>query len=378
MEPSPFIPSISFTTSTQHSILLDPIAQLSDEFDLKVINQVQARLYLKINDLFNEQHRQIVHNHIRTQARQLLLTLNNLKFLGATADHLQQTGVEILKKLESTSMMMIHDFEHFKAGSILLEYRFSEFDAKAAAPANTTNWAFSNKPVQNPLMGAIGQYMVQPPVEQPSVLASVVQKVNMEMQKTLPNAPAQRPTYSQAKSAYAAVEELEQLKEVVGGKLKQNFDSKIFINGCASRISYVLQKAGYKIPVIPGETVSGKNEEQYIYRLSALDNFIRKIFGPPDCEWRKGSVVGKSNCEKCSTLLGRKGILIQRWPPSPYTTCTGHAKIINGKGLDSYPPADGVFWELPDDGRGKELDDDIETNQEYENNSYIHDECELY
>lgn len=375
MEPSLFIPSISFATSTQNSILLDPIAQLSDEYDLTEINEVRTRLHLKINGLPNEMHRQIVDNHIRTNARQLLQNLQKLKYFGATADHLRQTGLETLRKLESTSMLMIHDFEYFQLGNLELEHRYSVFDANTAAPATTLNWVpYSNAPVQNPLMRAIGQYMIQPSVQQPSVLDSVVQKVNREMEKTVSNAPA-RPTYSQAKSAYAAVKKLKQLKEVVGGKLEQNFDSKIFINGCASRISYVLQQAGYKIPIIPGQTVSGKNEEQYIYRLSELEKFIRKIFGPPDCQWRNGSVVGKSNGE-CSSLDGRKGILIERWAPSPHTTCTGHAKIINGKRLDSFPPVQGVFWELPHDG--KELDDDIEMNQEYENPSYRHEEWELY
>ena len=117
-------------------------------------------------------------NHIRTNARQLLLNLQNLKNLGATADQLRQTGLETLKRLETTSMLMIHDFEHFQVGNIELEHRYSVFDANAAAPATTLNWAaYSDAPVQNPLMGAIGQYMVKPPVEQPSVLASVIQRV---------------------------------------------------------------------------------------------------------------------------------------------------------------------------------------------------------
>ena len=42
MEPSLFLPSVSFTTSTQTPLQFDPIAQLSDEFDLKEINDVQS------------------------------------------------------------------------------------------------------------------------------------------------------------------------------------------------------------------------------------------------------------------------------------------------------------------------------------------------
>lgn len=156
----------------------------------------------------------------------------------------------------------------------------------------------------------------------------------------LSGAVRERPSFAKADEAYYQVYSLYQLKTLVGGKLKENYDGKIFKNGCAARISYVLLKAGIKIPAIPGETVSGANGEQYIYRLSTLDKFMRKTFGPPDCEWKKDSVVS----EKCRDLKGRKGILISRWGAHADTTCTGHATLINGR--SSTPPSDGLFWEL--------------------------------
>ena len=163
-----------------------------------------------------------------------------------------------------------------------------------------------------------------------------------------------RPSFSKAIDAFAKVQQIEQLKEVAGGKLKQNFDSGSFINACASRISFVLQQSGFKIPAIPGQTVSGQNGEQYIFRLTTLEKFMRKTFGPPDCEWRKDTVIGNSNNEMCTNLAGKKGILIHRWESGPHTTCTGHAEIINAEKWAEYsmrylPPSDGVFWELPDD-----------------------------
>ena len=158
-----------------------------------------------------------------------------------------------------------------------------------------------------------------------------------------------RPSFSKAIDAFAKVQLIEQLKEVAGGKLKQNFDSGSFINACASRISYVLQQNGFKIPAIPGQTVSGQKGEQYIFRLTTLEKFMRKTFGPPDCEWRKDTVIGNSNNEMCTNLSGKKGILIRRWKSGPHTTCTGHAEVLNGGVWSSYPPSDGVFWELPDD-----------------------------
>ncbi len=169
--------------STQIPILSDPISQLSDEFGLQDINDVQTRLFEKTNGLRNEHDRQMVHNHVRAFARQLLLKLQNLRDLHATAHQLQQTGLETLRELESSSIKMIQDFERFQAGSRELEHRYSEFDAKLAVPANSLTWAaFSDTSVQSssasPLMGAIGQYSVRPSADQPSVIASVVQKVN--------------------------------------------------------------------------------------------------------------------------------------------------------------------------------------------------------
>lgn len=161
------------------------------------------------------------------------------------------------------------------------------------------------------------------------------------------HAPAcKRPDFSVAKDIFQKVLFITDLPEVVGGKLKDNFDKKTFTNGCAARISYVLGETGCKIPKIEGETVSGRNGEQYIYRLKTLEKFLTKAYGPPDYEWngstRKGSMEGK------------KGILIEFWSHST-PTASGHAELSENDALIfEKQNARTVFWELPDEIKADE------------------------
>jgi hypothetical protein len=133
------LPSLFTNSASQASLpiamFLDPMAQLSDEFDLEINDLLVA----KINGLHNEHDREMVHNHVRTYARQLLLKLQNLRGMGATSQQLRQTGLETLKELETTSVNMMQEFERFQTGSRELEQRFSAFDAKVMAPA--PSWA---------------------------------------------------------------------------------------------------------------------------------------------------------------------------------------------------------------------------------------------
>jgi hypothetical protein len=131
-----------FTNSASQASLpiamfLDPVAQLSDEFDLEINDLLVA----KINGLHNEHDREMVHNHVRTQARQLLLKLQNLRGMGATSQQLRQTGLETLRELETTSVNMVQEFERFQTGTRDLEQRFAAFDARVMAPAKTQSWA---------------------------------------------------------------------------------------------------------------------------------------------------------------------------------------------------------------------------------------------
>lgn len=165
----------------------------------------------------------------------------------------------------------------------------------------------------------------------------------------------ERPTYLKAKKAYREVEDEDQLTEKAGGALAANIKGGIFQNFCSSRLSHVLNETGCKVPKIQGETVSGKNGEQYIYRLTTLRPFLKKAYGPPDCEWKDGELVKGLNEEMCKKLeypeyMSTPGILIHEFHES--TTATGHAEVSRV----IFPPDTGMFWKLPNVGDKKSED----------------------
>ena len=164
-----------------------------------------------------------------------------------------------------------------------------------------------------------------------------------------------RPYYEDAVTKLERVKTFDDISSVIGGKVKLNFDAGYFENGCAIRMSYVLNQTGCDIPKIPEETVSGRDGKQYIYRLTALRNNLIKRFGPPDCEWHgDGSKpTGTLGSEVCSEH-NMHGILIHKF--SGVESFTGHAEL--GENLSVFKSLDrGVFWALPrknDNGSMKE------------------------
>jgi Type VI secretion system (T6SS), amidase effector protein 4 len=176
--------------------------------------------------------------------------------------------------------------------------------------------------------------------------------LSVTKEHTLPTPKGQckRAIFSKAMKAYEKVQSIYDLREIAGGKLKQNFEEGGFITGCASRISYVLEETGCKIPIIPGQTVSGERGEQYIYRLTTLIPFMEKSYGAPDYEWRKDSSPEPTYAEMETYFSGKRGIIIERWDSGSHTMCTGHAYLFDGENIPIiYNQSNVIFWELPQD-----------------------------
>jgi len=95
---------------------------------------------------------------------------------------------------------------------------------------------------------------------------------------------ANKPFYSVALQHFNAIKvSLSQVGEKLGGKVKLNIDNGVFKNGCAIRMSYVLNKSGVTIPHISGKTSSGENKDAwYIYNISNLRLFLIEKFGRPE------------------------------------------------------------------------------------------------
>lgn len=66
---------------------------------------------------------------------------------------------------------------------------------------------------------------------------------------------------------------LAHVAELIGGKVKQNIDGGYFENACAIRMSYVLNRNGIPVSGTTGSTVSGKDQQRYLYRLRDTASF---------------------------------------------------------------------------------------------------------
>jgi len=111
----------------------------------------------------------------------------------------------------------------------------------------------------------------------------------------------------------------------IGGKVNHNINvvpvgKGRFENACAIRMSYVLNQTGITVPYLSGQTVSGSNGKWYIYRVSTLIKYLRKIFGEPDHIFEPPLQ---------SEISKYKGILV--FEVDTWSDATGHATIWDGK-----------------------------------------------
>ena len=91
----------------------------------------------------------------------------------------------------------------------------------------------------------------------------------------------------------------EDFATVIGGLFKQNVDSNIFTNTCASRVSHALNLSGDPIPHMSGKTSSGGNGFKYLFRVIDLRSYMIHTYGEPD---QQGNNM--------NDFIGKKGIII--------------------------------------------------------------------
>jgi len=131
----------------------------------------------------------------------------------------------------------------------------------------------------------------------------------------------------------------------IGGMVEVNgnlpLDQGRWTNACTVRLSYMLNKAGHKIPR-GGEntTVSGANKDQYYYRVADMEEYLLDVYGAPDVSVTDGT--GNS-----FDLPPEPGIVLMDFPDSSFT---GHVTIWNGAGTVDGAQIGGyrlLFWSLP-------------------------------
>lgn len=138
-----------------------------------------------------------------------------------------------------------------------------------------------------------------------------------------------RPKLHSAKAAFREVyddigKSVSAVGTMIGGKVDYNINEVPvgqgrFQNACAIRMSYVLNKTGFKVPYISGKTVSGGKGNWYIFRVRDLIRYLRSVFGEPDHTLDKPSSVD---------FARHKGILV--FEVDAWTDASGHATIWDG------------------------------------------------
>lgn len=111
-------------------------------------------------------------------------------------------------------------------------------------------------------------------------------------------------------------------------------------NACTVRLSHMLNAAGYKIPQIKGQTVSGKDGEQYFFRLDDAQAYLTKKLGTPDLDIDDAS-------GHWIDMPNEPGLLIMKFPGAGFT---GHTTIWNGAGTVDGADVVGfhiLYWKLP-------------------------------
>lgn len=137
-----------------------------------------------------------------------------------------------------------------------------------------------------------------------------------------------RPFFAAAWAAsqqiYDPVNSGQRVATLVGGYVEKNINnpepSQKWTNTCAVRMSYILNYAGFIIPKIPGQTVSGGDQRQYFFWVKNLITFLEGMWGKPD--------VVKYPPSGGGTLAGKKGVIL--FEVSGWSDAQGHATLFDG------------------------------------------------
>ncbi len=141
---------------------------------------------------------------------------------------------------------------------------------------------------------------------------------------------------SQEPYPVGTIKNLTRIGDKIGGAVKKNFDLGIadiqsspgaypvhplgFTNGCATRMSYILNYSGVSIPRLPDGTITGADHKNYIFRVADIKAFLPQRFGAPD--------IAKDSTAGAADFAGRKGIIAF---DVQFTDASGHVTLWDGK-----------------------------------------------
>jgi len=137
--------------------------------------------------------------------------------------------------------------------------------------------------------------------------------------------------------------------KLIGGNVQKNIASGIFQNACPIRMSYVLNNTGFPIQRGNGyETVTGKDNKNYIFRVNDIMDHLAKVLGQPDKTVKS---------PKTSNFNNIKGIIVVKG--HGWSNAKGHVTLWNGVSCSdtchlmsdpdngSFSPETASVWKLP-------------------------------
>ncbi len=129
---------------------------------------------------------------------------------------------------------------------------------------------------------------------------------------------------------------LQKIGNKIGGAVERNFDLGVqnirnspgsfptnptgFTNGCATRMSYCLNYSGLPVSRIEGQTVTGADHKNYIFRVKQMVSFLSDQLGAPDIS--KGLEAMRND------FISRKGIIAFG---VPFSDASGHVTLWDGQ-----------------------------------------------
>ena len=152
-----------------------------------------------------------------------------------------------------------------------------------------------------------------------------------------------RPVFASAWARFREIHgngTLSAVADRIGGRVKDNIVAGHFRNACAIRMSYVFNGTGTPISGGFGQTVSGADGKQYLFRVRDMTRFIETKFGTADASGADASQTA---------LAGRRGLLV--FDVEGWSDATGHITLWDGYRCSDacYFPEAGSrvrFWEL--------------------------------
>jgi len=168
-----------------------------------------------------------------------------------------------------------------------------------------------------------------------------------------------RPSFSSAWDRFREINvNVESVGQKIGGKVGQNVKSGVFRNACPIRMSYVFNHTGFpinraRVPLDDKGNVqvsSGADGFWYIFRVTALIEYLKNTLGAPDIVSDRIPIVG-------SAYGSKKGISVVTG--SGWSDATGHVSLYDGSSCSdichfdgdpdngSFTPTKASLWILP-------------------------------